>query len=79
MIESWPSLSCLSGPFCLVTKMFCYPLTFVGVQSKHVTLVYTIYIYCTFAMHEYSILLLHTIKLVVYTTGSIGNYECVVY
>ena len=24
--ESWPSLSCWSGPFCSVSKMFCYPL-----------------------------------------------------
>ena len=34
MIESWPSLCCFSIPICLVLKMLCYPLTFVGTRSN---------------------------------------------
>ena len=33
--KSWLSLSCLSGPFCSVSKMFCYNI--VGARSTHVT------------------------------------------
>ena len=30
-------LNCWSSPFCFVSKMFCYPLIFVGTQGTHVT------------------------------------------